>query len=146
MGTQVKGFMTGSPISIEPEMSALAALDLMIDHAIRHLPVVDAEQKVCGIVSFDDLRSALPIQVSLMSPLGTEARQQALDVSVSEAMTPAPTTIRADASLDEAVARMLEGRFGCLPIVDDNGRLDGILTETDLLQALATVLWSTKDD
>ena len=61
-------------------------------------------------------------------------------------MTPDPTTIRADASLAEAVSRMLEGRFGCLPIVDDNGRLGGILTETDLLQALATVLWSTQGD
>ena len=144
MKANVKEFMTGSPISIEPEMSALAALDLMIDHAIQHLPVVDSERRVSGIVSFHDLRAALPTPISLVSPPSAEARQQALDVTVSEAMTPAPATIRADASLDQAVARMIEGRFGCLPIVDDDGRLDGILTQTDLLQALATVLWSTQ--
>lgn len=146
MDVDVKGFMTGAPISIEPETSALAALDLMIDHAIRHLPVVDSDRRVRGIVSFDDLRAALPIPVSLMSPPSADARQQALDVSVGETMTPSPATIGAGAPLDEAVSRMLEGRFGCLPVVDEDGRLDGILTETDLLQALATVLWSTNGD
>lgn len=144
MNTNVKEFMTGSPISIEPEMSALAALDLMIDHAIQHLPVVDPGRRVCGVVSFHDLRAALPTPVSLVSPPSAEARQEALDVTVSEAMTPTPATIHADASLDQAVGRMIEGRFGCLPIVDENGRLDGILTQTDLLQVLATVLWSAQ--
>jgi len=143
MDVDVKSFMTGAPISIESDMAALAALDLMIDHAIRHLPVVDERGRLCGIVSFEDLRAALPIPLSLTSPPGAEARQRALDVSVAEAMTPAPVTIGADAALEEAVARMLEGRFGCLPVIDEAGRLDGILTETDLLQALATVLWST---
>lgn len=145
MEIDVKGFMTGAPISIEAEMSALAALDLMIDHAIRHLPVVDGNQRLCGIVSFEDLRAALPIPVSLAAPPGAEARQSSLDVSVGEAMTPSPVTIGADAALDEAVSRMLEGRFGCLPVLDEDGHLEGILTATDLLQALATVLWSTDD-
>jgi len=145
MDVDVKGFMTGAPISIESEMSALAALDLMIDHGIRHLPVVDSSQRVCGVVSFDDLRAALPIPVSLMTPPSAEGRQRALDVSVGETMTPSPITIGVDAPLNEAVSRMIEGRFGCLPVVDERGHLDGILTETDLLQALATVLWSTDD-
>ena len=143
MDTEVKSFMTGAPISIEPDTSALAALDLMIEHAIRHLPVVDASQQLHGIVSFEDLRAALPIPLRLADPPGVEARRAASDVSVRDAMTPAPVTIREDAPLQEAVTRMLEGRFGSLPVVDAEGRLDGILTETDLLQALATVLWST---
>ncbi len=61
MDLEVKAFMTGTPISIEPDMSALAALDLMIDHAIRHLPVVESDGRVVGIVSFEDLRAALPV-------------------------------------------------------------------------------------
>lgn len=145
MDVDVKSFMTGGPISIEPDMSALAALDLMIDHAVRHLPVVDSNDRVCGVVSFEDLRAALPIPVSLTIPPSAEGRQQALDVSVSDVMTASPVTIGIDAPLDEAVSRMLEGRFSCLPVVDENGRLDGILTTTDLLQTLASVLWSTDD-
>lgn len=145
MDIDVKGCMTGAPVSIESEMPALAALDLMIEHGIRHLPVVDSSQRVCGIVSFDDLRAALPIPLSLMTPPTAEGRQQMLDVPVVEAMTPSPITIGVDAPLSEAVSRMIEGRFGCLPVVDERGHLDGILTETDLLQTLATVLWSTED-
>jgi len=69
-----------------------------------------------------------------------------MDVTVAEAMTDSPVTITAYAPLQEAVERMLQGRIGCLPIVDERGHLDGILTQTDLLQALATVLWSSGDD
>jgi len=145
MDVNVKEFMTGTPISIEPEMSALAALDLMIDHGVRHLPVVESSQRVCGVVSFDDLRAALPIAVSLTIPPSAEGRQQALDVSVSDVMTPSPVTIGPDEALDQAVSRMIEGRFSCLPVVDERGHLDGVLTATDLLHALATVLWSTDD-
>ncbi|MDP6977739.1 MAG: CBS domain-containing protein [Myxococcota bacterium] len=146
MEVEVKAFMTGTPVSIERDTAALAALELMIDHAIRHLPVVDPSGSVCGIVSFEDLRAALPVPVSLTQPLDADTRQSVLDVSVADAMTDAPVTIAADAQLEEAVTRMLEGRFGCLPIVDERGHLDGILTQTDLLQALATVLWSSGDE
>jgi len=144
MNTEVKGFMTGTPISIERDMPALGALDLMINHAIRHLPVLDSSERVCGVVSFEDLRAALPIPVSLTAPPSPEGRQQALDISVADVMTDAPVTISADAGLDLAVSRMIDGRFACLPVIDERGHLDGILTATDLLQALATVLWSTK--
>jgi CBS domain-containing protein/RNA polymerase-binding transcription factor DksA len=145
MQTEVKGFMTGQPISIDAQASALQALDLMIDHSIRHLPVVGPDRRVHGVLSFDDLRAAMPVEISLRAPLGVEERWQAADISVGEVMTYAPVTIRYDASLQEAVARMIEGRFGCLPVVDERGRLDGILTETDLLHALATVLWSERE-
>lgn len=145
MQTEVKGFMTGEPVSIEAEASALEALDLMIDHAIRHLPVVGPDHRIRGILSFDDLRAALPTPLSLRVPLALEERWRVADITVGEVMTYAPVTIRYDAPLQEAVARMIEGRFGCLPVVDEGGRLDGILTETDLLHALATVLWAERD-
>ena len=145
MQTEVKGFMTGEPISIDAQASALEALDLMVDHAIRHLPVVGPDRRVHGVLSFDDLRAALPVPLSLRAVLSVEERWQSADISVGEVMTYAPVTIRYDAPLQEAVARMIEGRFGCLPVVDERGRLDGILTETDLLHALATALWSESE-
>ena len=100
----------------------------MIDHAIRHLPVVDGSGKVLGIVSFEDLRAALPMPVSLTRPPDAAARKSATEVRVTDAMTDAPVTVAADAPLQEAVSRMLQHRIGCLPIVDEQGRLDGIVT------------------
>ena len=145
MDLEVKAFMTGAPVFVEPDASALAALDLMIDAAIRHLPVVSRNDRVCGVLSFDDLRAALPIPISLKVPLAAEDRRSLLDLSVGDIMTYSPVTVASDAALEEAVEKMLEGHFGCLPVVDQDGRLDGILTETDLLDALATMLWSMKD-
>ena len=144
MDVDVKTFMTGEPISIEPEAPALAALDLMIDHAIRHLPVVDAEGRVCGVLSFDDLRAAFPVPLSLRTPLSVEERGDVGDVAVGEVMTYAPVTIRYDAPLEEAAQRMVDGRFGCLPVVDEKGRLDGMISETDLLHVLVTTLWTER--
>jgi len=141
---EVKSYMTGQPVSIEPEASALAALDLMIEHGIRHLPVVDGSRRVCGVVSFDDLRAALPLSISLRVPLSVDERHAVCDLALGEVMTYSPVTIRYDAPLEEAAQQMADRRIGCLPVVDEKGRLDGILSETDLLHALTTALWAAR--
>jgi CBS domain-containing protein/RNA polymerase-binding transcription factor DksA len=141
---EVKAFMSGEPVSIEAGASALAALDLMIEHGIRHLPVVEDGRRVCGVLSFDDLRAAFPVPLSLHAPLSVEERGQLSDFAVGEVMTYGPATIRYDHPLEQAAQQMIEGRFGCLPVVDERGHLDGIITETDLLHALVTVLWSDR--
>jgi len=81
MDTEGKAFMTGEPIWIEAEAPSLAALDLMIDHAIRHLPVVDVSGIVRGVLSFDDLRAAWPVPLRLGTPLGVTERQLASDIA-----------------------------------------------------------------
>lgn len=144
LGPEVKSHMTGEPISIEPDSSALAALDLMVEHGIRHLPVVDPSRRVCGVLSFDDLRAALPVSISLRVPPSMEERSAAQDLLVGEVMTYSPVTILYNAPLEEAAQAMAEGRFGCLPVVDEKGLLDGVLSETDLLYALVTVLWAER--
>jgi RNA polymerase-binding transcription factor DksA len=63
---------------------------------------------------------------------------------VGQIMTHAPQTLCRDATLADAAERMAEGRFGCLPIVDESGRLEGLLSETDLLHALANLVASGK--
>jgi acetoin utilization protein AcuB len=144
MEAQVKSFMTGSPVAIQSDASALEALDLMIEHGIRHLPVTDGERRVVGILSFDDLRAAFPVPVELTAPPSVEDRFALRELSVGEVMTFAPVTARADAPLEDAAGLLAERRIGCLPVVDEAGRLDGIITETDMLHALANVLWAER--
>lgn len=144
MKSTVKSYMTGRPISIEPDASAFAAFDLMIEHGIRHLPVLDQSSRVCGVLSFDDLRAALPVPLSLSVPLDIEQRRALPDTLVGELMTYSPVTVRADTPLEEAAELMAQRRFGCLPVVGESGRIEGILSETDLLHALITVLWSER--
>lgn len=144
MQPKVKSYMTGSPIALEADAPALAALDLMIDHGIRHLPVVDEERRVLGVVGFNDLRAAFPIPLSLSEPPPSDARRDLLEITVTEAMSDSPITIHARQPVEEAAQIMLDHRIGCLPVVDDEGRIDGILSEADLLQALLTALWAER--
>lgn len=144
MGPKVKSLMTGKPIALESDASALAALDLMIEHGFRHLPVVDARQRVVGVVGFNDLRAAFPIPISLTSPPRSEERPELRELVVSEVMSDSPIAIDAEQSAEEAAQLMLDKRIGCLPVVDEDGRIEGILTETDLLQTLLTALWAER--
>ena len=128
-------FMTPEPKTIEPEAPALAALELMIDEGIRHLPVV-AHARLVGILSLDDLRAALPFAVSIRRPPGLEEREIARELSVGEMMTHAPLTTTAKTSVGDAASLLARMRIGCLPVVE-GGRLVGILSETDVLRSVA---------
>lgn len=138
----VKNWMSGDPVSVSPEASALEALEQMIARGIRHLPVVDAERRVVGVLSIDDLRAALPFGVSLTTLPGLAEREAAREWRVGDVMTYSPQTIGEQDSLAEAAQRMASQRIGCLPVVESDGRLLGLLSETDVLHALATSLWS----
>jgi acetoin utilization protein AcuB len=136
----VKAFMSGDPVSIDADASALEAFERMVSRGIRHLPVVDRERRVVGVLSIDDLRAALPFPISVARPLDAEQREAARESRVGEIMTFAPETLGPEAALAEAAERMAELRIGCIPVVDDAGRLAGLLSETDVLWALATSL------
>jgi CBS domain-containing protein/RNA polymerase-binding transcription factor DksA len=137
MPTTVKEWMSTDPVAIEPDAPAQEALELMLEHGIRHLPVVDARGRVVGVISIDDLRAALPLSAA--------ARTVGMEIGagrVGELMTFAPHCVRAETPLGEAADRMAELRIGCLPVVESEGGLVGILSETDALRALAATLWT----
>jgi CBS domain-containing protein/RNA polymerase-binding transcription factor DksA len=142
MNVPVKNWMSGDPVAIHAEASALEALDLMIEHDIRHLPVVDRGRHVIGVLSMDDLRAAIPVAVSARRHPSPPDRERIREWRVGQIMTHAPETLHEDVSLGEAADRMADRRIGCLPIVDDADRLVGLLSETDALRALAATIWS----
>jgi CBS domain-containing protein len=123
MAIDVKAHMSGDPVAVLAETLAADAWKFMVERRIRHLAVVDAERRVVGVVSRGDL---------LRVPLGQQV--------VGQVMTAAPATVGVDTPLAEAADLMADRRVGCLPVVDDAGRLAGIFSETDALRALATVL------
>jgi CBS domain-containing protein len=110
--------------------------DIMRLGRIRHLPVTDGRHLV-GILSQRDLYRAA---ISSMLQLGRAEEQRFLaKVPVRAVMTPAPYTIAPDASARTAVGLMVEQKIGCLPVVED-GKLVGLLSETDCLRYLEHVL------
>jgi acetoin utilization protein AcuB len=138
----VKDVMSRNPFTIDPEAPVGTAIAIMTEQKIRHLPVVDEQGVVIGIVTDRDLRSAA-LAPALEEHLSQEARRRlrgigaALDdLRVKHAMTWHPITARPDMALTQAAALMLERNVGSLPVVDD-ATLIGILTERDALRALA---------
>lgn len=138
MQAPVKSFMSGDPVWITADASVLEAFECMLDRGIRHLPVLDGGRRVVGVLSIDDLRAALPYSPALRQPLAPGEREVAREWQVGEIMSHDPVTLGPDATLAEAAACMAERRIGCLAIVDETGRLAGLLSETDVLWAVAT--------
>jgi acetoin utilization protein AcuB len=125
----VKDIMTRDPVTIRPEAPLVAALAAMREKQIRHLPVVDTEGRLVGIITDRDLRQASLGRFRAV----TEAQH---DLMVQDVMTCAVITIEPEATVARAAAVLFERRIGSLPVVE-NGQLTGIITERDLLKALA---------
>ena len=109
--------------------------DLMTAGRIRHLPVLDEQGRLAGIVTQRDLfHSALVRALGF----GTAARDKILQsIVVKNVMTDTVVTTTPDTPLEEAAGVMLEKKIGCLPVIDAEGVLVGILTESDFVAAAA---------
>lgn len=104
---------------------------LMKQERIRHLPVIDDDGDLCGIITQRDMfRSALVWALGF----GSQAEDQALNtIAVKEAMTDKVQTTTPDTLLAEAAKLMIERKIGCLPVIDGN-RLVGMLSEGDFVK------------
>ncbi|MCL2102887.1 MAG: CBS domain-containing protein [Syntrophorhabdaceae bacterium] len=124
--------MKSAPVWIDEEESMKKAMDLLKEHEIRHLPVLKDEQKLVGILSERDIKQASPSSATAL-----EIREifYLLDkIKVRQIMTRRPYTVSSMTPIEEAALIIREKKIGCLPVVD-NGKLVGIITETDILDA-----------
>jgi acetoin utilization protein AcuB len=133
----VRDRMSHAVASVGPDASLAAAATSMRDRKIRHLPVVDGGGRLVGIVTDRDLRQALFAPAVEAGDVDLRAALEAL--SVRDVMARDVVSIRATATIRDAARLMHERRLGALPVVED-GRLVGILTETDVLQAFQELL------
>ncbi len=116
------------------ETSVLDAREAMTKARIRHLLVTEPSGELVGMVTDRDIRLALPSPATTLSVW--EMNYLLSKLSVGEIMTKTLITVGPDRDAREAARLLVEHRIGALPVVED-GRLVGILTETDLLRAFA---------
>lgn len=127
----VADLMTPAPATVGPEANLAQVYELMNDRSIRHVPVVDSDGSLEGIISHRDLvRSALFAFDDL--PF-SEQRNVLRRTNAREVMTTGPETVEPDCGIIEAARILLENKFGCLPVVEGTD-LVGILTEADFLK------------
>lgn len=135
---KVKDLMRTNVVTLHGSDMLNVAEDIMTMGRIRHLPVVDAQNHVVGIVTQRDLYKA-----AISSVLGFDRAKEHEwlgNVRVRDVMTKEVILIEAEAGVVEAVEKMVTAKIGCLPVVDENGRLAGLLTETDCLRCFRDLL------
>ena len=130
---KVGDVMTKHPLVVDLDVPVRVAADLMRSKGIRHLPVVDADAHVLGIVTDRDLRHAVFLP-ALAGHAGL-APHRVKALRVRDVMTWSVVTTHAETELVQAALTMFQRRIGSLPVVEDR-RLVGILTEQDVFAGL----------
>jgi CBS domain-containing membrane protein len=131
---RVRDLMTTVVYSLRPQDDVFAVQSLMDEHNIRHVPVVDDDQDLVGLVT---MRDVLRVRSPREDDLPLEMREAKLhDMRVEEMMTEDVATVEPDDEIRFAARMMLDNKFGCLPVVQGS-RLAGILTESDFVKLLA---------
>lgn len=147
-GKAVKHIMQKRVILIYENNNISDASNLLRRHNIRHLPVMKGV-KLVGILSDRDVRLAATTPVNNPEASGRffyRSRDiEFKDVKVGEVMSKRLITVRPNTWIKTAVNLMLKNRIGCVPVVNQDGRFEGIITETDLLRFLANIL-SKRDE
>lgn len=123
---KIQKYMTPMPHTVGIDMQVSKAWEMMKEHRIRHLPVLDGG-KLKGMLSDRDIKLAA-------SFTGGDK------LKVEEVMTPDPYTVSPDAALDEVVREMASKKYGSAIVAQDNGKVVGIFTEIDVMTTLDEVL------
>jgi CBS domain-containing protein len=144
----VRDIMTTDLITVTPDMDIAGAAKILLDSRINGTPVVDDSGRLVGILCQSDLitqQKKLPIptlftfldgliRLTSMKQLEKQVGKIAA-LTVSEAMTPKPVTVRPDTGLETVAALMVDSNFHTLPVVEDS-ELVGIIGKEDVLRTL----------
>lgn len=133
----VKERMNHPVITVYPETTLPDALEIMKREHIRRLPVINNRGQVVGIVAEDDLLKASPSQATTLSVW--EARELTRKITMNEIMTHNVIMVNDDIPLEEAARIMADNDVSGLPVLRD-GKLVGMITETDLFKAFLELL------
>lgn len=129
---KIVDLMTDNPVTIHPESTLRQALELMSSWECHHLPVVDHEGGLVGIITEDDCRTALGLPD--LRRVRWERSYAAVQLRVGTFMETEPVVATPDMEADDVARLMLEHRLTCVPVLNE-GALVGIVTTSDILLA-----------
>lgn len=129
--------MSRPVITVAPEDSLHDTAELFRREHIRRAPVVE-HGKLVGIISQSDLLNASPSTVTSLSVW--ELNYLLSKVTISRVMKKKVHTVAADTPIEEAARIMADYKIGGLPVVNDSGRVVGMITETDLFKVFLEMM------
>ncbi len=130
----VRDLMVDRVLAVRPGERLSAVRELMLEHHVRHMPVVEDDGTLMGLISHRDLlRNSLVEQAEVPDYV----EQAVLDrLTAREVMSHEVETVAPETDIREAAQLMFENKYGSLPVVEGE-RLVGILTESDFVRFLA---------
>ncbi len=126
--------MTTDLITVPPSATLAEARELMHDHRIHHLPVVDANDGLVGLLTLTDVLAASDSRLR-----AKDSRMRAKNITISEVMTTDIATVEESASLRQAALFLEKHKIGCLPVMNGE-KLRGIITDTDFVGVAINLL------
>ena len=126
---QAARLMTPDPITIGTDATLGDAAGAILEGGFRHLPVVDTDLRLVGMISERDLRSELG--TDLLDWTAVESTR--LDEPVTNILVPSPVTVRTHTPLSDILDLFADERIGAVPVLDDEDRLVGIVSYVDVL-------------
>lgn len=135
----INKIMTREVITIEPDEDISTARTLMNRYRFRHLPVTRNDHVLIGIVTDRDIRSAMPskyLQANAQQGIETEP----VGIAVKAVMTKDPVTVSAFSTIQDALMMIEKTRVGAFPVVDENLKVIGMVSDSDLLKAFILFL------
>jgi len=136
----VDEIMTSKPFTLPGTATLADAIRVMAEKSIRHIPIVDAEGKLEGLVTRHDVLAALDSTLRAK----TERRDPAT-ITLAEIMTRDVVTVDGGANLRRAALFLEEHKYSCLPVMNE-GRLRGIVTDADLVAVAINLLEQLETD
>ena len=118
--------MSRKPIAISPEASIQEAIELMKQHSIRHLAVLNGQERLVGWVTDTDLR-------------GVFIASMIEELTIGDVMIADPITISSTEALEQAALLITEHKIGGMPVLED-GKLVGVITVVDILKAFIDIM------
>jgi acetoin utilization protein AcuB len=130
----VRDHMTSPAVTIKSDLPFQEALRLMREHHFRRLPVVDNKGMLIGIVSERDLLYASPSPATSLSMW--EVNYLLSKIKVNRLMSTSVISTSPDATIEAAAQLLVENKIGGLPVLDEENRPVGVITETDIFRTL----------
>ena len=145
----IQDIMTREVVSVHPETSVFEAHDLIAKHNVDGVPVVDAENKLAGILTeydlivkgsslhlptFQKILAELPVYRKDRSQFQNEVKELQ-DLKVKDVMNSDPLTLRDDAPFEKVVAEFRDHhRVNPIPVIDKNKKVVGVVSRYDVLK------------
>jgi CBS domain-containing protein len=131
----ISQFMSASPVVGNKSSKFSQILRLFTEFPLHHLPIVDDDNKLIGILSSNDLPKVFLSLCNSVTPVPMTLEMIDFKISVTDLMTPNPVVVASTDPISSAVSLFEQHKFASLPVVD-NGILVGIITSKDVMTYL----------